>query len=123
MRVDDTSRELTRAEAIALQSAIGEALTTSREYVYTTGTHREDGSYVVSRRGAESAGNRKVFDSFGNLESLYREVPARIDAEAIGQHGITGSRRHLVVRHFAEHPAFNCRVVSRRPLVARKNER
>ena len=103
-----------------MQSAIGEALTTSREYVYTTGTHREDGSYVVSRRGAESAGNRKVFDSFGDLETLYRELPSRIDAEAVGQHGITGSRRHLVVRHFAEHPAFDCRVVSRRPLVAEK---
>ncbi|USZ73094.1 DUF7528 family protein [Natronosalvus halobius] len=93
-------------------------MTDRREYVHTVGTRREDGSYVVSRRSADSTGNQQVFDSFEALESLYADLPNRFDADAVGCQGtkITGSRRHMLIRHFVEHPAFDCRLVSRRPL-------
>jgi hypothetical protein len=39
---------------------------------------------------------------------LYEELPERFAAEDIGRKGLTGGRRHLLVRHFAEHPAFDC---------------
>ncbi len=75
---------------------------------------------MVERRGAESAGNRKVFDSFRRLERLYDRLPGRFTAEAVGRTGITGSRRHMLVRHVAEHPAFACRIETRNPLTVIK---
>ena len=95
---------------------MGEALVSREEFLRTAGEHRPDGSYVVSRRGADSAGNEKVFDSFRRLERLYERLPGTFDADDIGRTGITGSRRHMVVRHLAEHPAFECGTVSRSPL-------
>jgi len=100
--------------------AIGDAMTEHREFVHTSGEHREDGSYVVARRGATSSGNRKVFDSFARLERLYERLPQRATAEKVGRTGITGSRRHMLLRHFAEHPAFDCEVVGRNPLTVEK---
>lgn len=120
MTLDGTSHELSRTDASRLADAVGDALNSREEFLRTAGEYRDDGAYVVARRGADSAGNEKVFDSFGRLERLYERLPMEFDAEAIGRTGITGSRRHMVVRHLAEHPAFDCRTVSDNPLVVRK---
>ncbi|MDL5363623.1 hypothetical protein QRT08_16795 [Halalkalicoccus sp. NIPERK01] len=120
LTVDDTSHELTREGAADLRAAIEEALTERHDFFRTAGEYREDGSYVVSRRGAESAGNAKVFEDFDCLRRLYDRLPATITAEDVGRSGITGSRRHMLVRHFAEHPAFDCRIANRSPLTVEK---
>lgn len=120
--VDDTTHKLTRSAARALSHRVGDALTHRREFLRTSGEHREDGSYVVARRSADSAGNAKVFESFIAARQLYERLPARFDAGDVGRTGVTGSRRHMLVRHFAEHPAFDCELESRNPLVARKCE-
>ena len=120
VEVDDRTCELSRADAADLQEAIGSALTEEREFFRTTGEHREDGSYVVARRGADSAGNAKVFESFEALRRLYDRLPASFAAEDVGRTGITGSRRHMLIRHLGEHPAFDCAIDSRNPLTARK---
>jgi hypothetical protein len=118
--VNGTTHELSRETADRLADELGEALRAREEFLRTAGQYRTDGAYVVSRRGADSAGNEKVFDSFDALERLYERLPATFDAEAVGRTGITGSRRHMVVRHFAEHPTFDCRTVSRNPLRVEK---
>lgn len=120
--VDGSKRELSRAEAAQLRAAIGEAASHRREFVHTAGEHRPDGSYAVERRGADSTGNAAVFDSFGAVEALYGRLPAEFGAEAVGREGITGSRRHMLVRHFAEHPAFDCAIESGSPLRVEKRE-
>lgn len=87
------------------------------------GEHRADGSYVVSRRGAESAGHSKQFDCFGALDALYDRLPEAFDAEAVGRAAdspLSGGRRHLVLRHLTEHPSFDCELDARQPLRARK---
>jgi hypothetical protein len=114
--IDGTTHELSREAASRLADAIGDAMASRREFFRTAGEHRADGSYVVSRRGADSSGNEKVFESFERLERLYERMPEEFDAEAVGRTGITGSRRHMILRHFAEHPAFDCETVSRNPL-------
>jgi hypothetical protein len=114
------THELSRAEADQLRAALGEALTERREFVRTVGTHREDGSYVVARRQADSSGHRKVFESFAALRRLYDRLPEEFTAEDVGRSGLTGGRRHVLVHHFAEHPAFDCERVSRQPLTAEK---
>ncbi|WP_368408747.1 DUF7528 family protein [Haloarchaeobius amylolyticus] len=120
VELGDQRRELTREEAIALQERIGDAIVDRTEYFRTAGAHRADGAYEVTRRAADSAGNTKVFDSFAALERLYERLPDEFGAEAVGRTGITGSRRHLLVRHLAEHPAFDCEITCRRPLTATK---
>nr|WP_250137732.1 hypothetical protein [Halorientalis salina] len=120
MTVGGQTHALSREQAEQLQDAIGDAMTREREFLHTTGTHREDGTYVVSRRGADSAGNTKVFEEFGNLRRLFERLPAEFTAEEVGRTGITGSRRHMLVRHFAEHPAFDCAITTRNPLTGRK---
>lgn len=120
LTVDGCSRELSRADAAQLQEAIGDALTEHREFFRTAGEHRKDGSYVVERRGADSAGNAKVFDGFEHLRRFYGRLPEEFDADDVGRSGITGSRRHMLVRHFAEHPAFDCTIARRNPLRAEK---
>lgn len=120
--LDGRTYELTREEAAELRDSLGDALTTEREFVHTAGQHREDGTYRVSRRGADSAGHSKVFESFEHLVRLYGRLPGEFTAEAVGRTGLTGSRRHLLVRHFAEHPAFDCELVSRQPLTVRKRD-
>jgi hypothetical protein len=97
-------------------------LTEKREFFRTAGEYREDGSYVVSRRGADSTGNAKVFESFEALRRLYGRLPDEFDADDVGRTGITGSRRHMVIRHFCEHPAFDCDIERRNPLRAKKRE-
>ncbi len=61
-----------------------------------------------------------MFDSFEELRRLYDRLPDAFDAEDVGRTGITGSRRHMLIRHFAEHPAFDCSIRRRNPLSARK---
>ncbi|MFC6726541.1 hypothetical protein ACFQE1_19670, partial [Halobium palmae] len=122
LTVDGRERELSRADAAELQEALGAALTEKREFFRTAGEYREDGSYVVSRRGADSSGNAKVFDSFDALRRLYERLPEAFTAEDVGRSGITGSRRHMVVRHFGEHPAFDCGIGRRNPLTVEKAE-
>ena len=78
--------------------------------------------YVVERRGADSAGHRKVFDDPADLRRLYERLPARFTAEEVTAAGVSGPRRHLLVRHVAEHPGFDCDLVSRQPLTVQKRE-
>lgn len=96
------------------------ALTRTTEYVHTTGTHREDDAYVVARRGADSAGHEKVFDSFDACEALFERLPGSFTAEDVERSGLTGGRRHMLVWHYAEHPAFDCELASRQPLTVEK---
>ena len=112
--------ELSRQQAAELRDSLGEALTDKREFVHTVGQYREDGTYKVSRRGADSAGHSKVFQSFEHLVRLFGRLPQEFTAEAVGRTGLTGGRRHLLVHHFAEHPDFSCELVSRQPLTAQK---
>lgn len=74
----------------------------------------------MSRRGADSAGNSKVFESFAALRRLFDRLPAEFTADDVGRTGITGSRRHMLVRHFAEHPQFDCSISRRNPLAGEK---
>ncbi|MFC7203937.1 hypothetical protein ACFQJC_10450 [Haloferax namakaokahaiae] len=111
---------MSRDAAADLQEAIGSALTEKREFFRTAGEYRRDGSYVVSRRGADSTGNAKVFTSFDELRRLYDRLPTNFTADDIGRTGITGSRRHMIIRHFGEHPAFDCKISSRNPLTGEK---
>nr|WP_227131209.1 hypothetical protein [Halorubellus salinus] len=96
------------------------ALTRTTEYVHTTGTHREDDAYVVARRGADSAGHEKVFESFEACRAVYESLPASFTASDIERSGLTGGRRHMLVWHYAEHPAFDCELASRQPLTVEK---
>src|SRR6056297_1128359 len=97
-------------------------MTRKQEFLHTAGEHREDGKYVVSRRSADSAGNTKVFEDFTNLRRLYQRLPSEFTADEVSRTGITGSRRHMLVRHFAEHPAFECSITTRNPLTVRKTK-
>ncbi|WP_049947828.1 DUF7528 family protein [Candidatus Halobonum tyrrellensis] len=112
---------MSRAAAADLQTALGDALTERREFFRTAGEYRADGSYVVSRKAADSAGNAKVFASFDEVRRLYDRLPASFAAEDVGRTGLTGSRRHMLIRHFAEHPAFDCSIARRNPLRAEKS--
>lgn len=120
VELDGDRHTLSRAEAIALHDRLGAALSERREFLRTVGHHRDDGSYVVERRGANSAGHSKVFPDFAELERLYDRLPAEFGAEAVGRTGLTGGRRHMLVHHLAEHPAFDCSLVAHQPLTARK---
>jgi len=120
--IDGAQFRLSRSDAAALQDAVGEALTERNEFFRTAGEYREDGTYEVSRRGADSAGNAKVFHGFEELRRLYERLPDEFDADDVGRTGITGSRRHMIVRHVAEHPAFDCEIASRKPLRAAKTD-
>ena len=114
------THELDRATAASLRRALDGALTERRTFVHTAGTHRPDGSYVVARRGADSTGHRKVFERFDDLWELYESLPERFTADDVERPGLTGSRCHLVVRHLAEQPAFDCALVARQPLTGAK---
>lgn len=120
--IGDQSHELTREQADELRDALGDAMTCKREFLHTAGEHREDGKYVVSRRSADSAGNTKVFGDFSQLRRLFARLPAEFTAEDVSRTGITGSRRHMLVRHFAEHPGFDCEIARRNPLTVVKME-
>ncbi|WP_227354456.1 DUF7528 family protein [Haladaptatus salinisoli] len=120
MTVAGETHELSRGDADRLREALGRALTERREFFNTVGERREDGSYVVSRRGADSAGHRKVFERFESVARLYDRLPDEFTADDVGERGLTGGRRHMLVHHFAEHPEFDCELASRQPLTARK---
>ncbi|MFC7167673.1 DUF7528 family protein [Halospeciosus flavus] len=120
LELDGAVHELTRAEAAALRETLDDTLTGREEFLRTAGVHREDGSYVVERRGADSAGHRKVFECFDALRRLYDRLPATFTADDLSATGLTGGRRHMVLRHFVEHPAFDCTLSKRQPLTARK---
>lgn len=120
MTIEGERHLLARDEAVALRDRLEAAITDRQTFVRTAGIRRADGTYVVTRRGADSTGNSKVFESVDALRRLYERLPERITAEAIGTEGITGSRRHMLVRHFAEHPGFDCAITCRSPLTARK---
>jgi hypothetical protein len=122
LRLDGETHSLTAEQARALRSALGEALERRREFLHTVGRHRADGAYVVRRRRASSTGHRKVFDTPETLRALYEGLPREFTAEDVETAGLSGGRRHLVVRHLAEHPGFDCALVSRQPLTARKGE-
>jgi hypothetical protein len=109
---------LSRAAAAELRSAVGDALTERQSFERTAGVHRPDGSYVVERRAATTTGNSAVFDSFDDLRRVFEELPVRFGADDVDC--VTGSRRHMVVRHFAEHPAFPATLAARRPLEVEK---
>ncbi|GAA0229266.1 hypothetical protein ACFFQF_13115 [Haladaptatus pallidirubidus] len=120
MVVRGERHDLSRREADRLRDALGRALTQRTEFFNTVGERRDDGSYVVSRSGAESSGHRKVFRNFDTVVELYGRLPPEFTAESVGERGLTGGRRHMLVHHFAEHPEFDCELVSRQPLTARK---
>ena len=118
LSVDGDQFVLTRAAAAELRSAVGDALTERQSFARTAGVHRPDGSYVVERRNADATGNSAVFDSFEKLRRVFEGLPDRFAAQDVGC--VTGSRRHMVVWHFAEHPAFPATLASRRPLACEK---
>lgn len=101
-----------------LRDALGDALHRTHRFAHTVGEHRPDGSYVVRRRRAESAGHRKVFPSFGAARSCFDGLPDEFTAGDV--ECASGSRRHILVRHFAEHPSFDCALASQQPLTAVK---
>lgn len=103
-----------------MYSQLADALDRERAFVRTVGIHRSDGAYVVERRGAESAGHRKVFDSFQRLRERYESLPDTFTAADLGGAGLTGSRRHAVLWHLVEHPGFECELVAKQPLTASK---
>jgi len=104
----------------ALRGQLTDALTQRRSFLHTDGVHREDGAYVVERRGADSAGNAKVFDSFAMLERLTERLPDEVRADDLSRVGLTGGRRHMVLWHLVEHPAFPFTLASRQPLTAKR---
>lgn len=112
---------LTREEAVQLRDDLTETLTERQEFLRTACEYREDGSYVVERRHAESSGHQKVFDSFDELKRLYNRLPNEFTADTVGTSGLTGARRHLLVRHFVEHASFECELINRQPLTVAKN--
>lgn len=120
LSIGTETRRLTPEGATHLRAALGEAVADRRAFVNTVGERRPDGSYVVRRRGSETTGNSVVFETFRTLCRLAGRLPATVDAETVGrERGTTGSRRHLVVWHLAEHPVFDYRVASRSPLRVR----
>jgi len=122
LELDGDAHRLDRETVRRLRDELDDALTQRREFLHTAGVRREDGGYVVERRGADSAGHRKVFDDPADLRRLYERLPARFTAEEVTAAGVSGPRRHLLVRHVAEHPGFDCDLVSRQPLTVQKRE-
>lgn len=120
LHLDGAAYRLSRDAAASLRAALDRALDRREEFLHTAGEYRPDGTYAVCRRGADSPGHAKVFDSFDALRRLYDRLPAEFDAEDLGRPGLTGGRRHLVVRHLCEHPGFDARLVSRQPLTGGK---
>ncbi|MFB6153768.1 MAG: hypothetical protein ABEJ27_05905 [Halodesulfurarchaeum sp.] len=120
--IDGETHTFSRDEAAALRDSVDAALTGRTEFFRTAGVHREDGRYEVERRSADSTGNSTVFEDFDEARRLFERLPETFGATALSRAGITGSRRHMLVRHFAEHPAFPCELTSRNPLEATKTE-
>lgn len=113
---------LDRLRAEKLRADLEDALQAQLEFVHTTGEHRRNGAYVVSRRGADSTGHRKVFPSFDHLERLYGRLPDTFTADDLTRSGLTAGRRHMVLWHVVEHPEFDCDLTSRQPLTVEKRD-
>ncbi|MFB6071592.1 MAG: hypothetical protein ABEJ88_01340 [Halobacterium sp.] len=111
---------LSREDADELRDSLEGALTAREEFLNTAGEHRADGKYVVERRGADSAGNSKVFESFDELRRLCDRLPEEFTAEDLSASGLTAGRRHMVLWHLVEHPGFAVELASRQPLTAQK---
>ncbi|MFB6070272.1 MAG: hypothetical protein ABEJ76_04550 [Halanaeroarchaeum sp.] len=120
LTVDGETHRLSREAAAEIKTKVEDALTSRRTFFRTACEHREDGSYVVERRGADSTGNSTVFERYEEVRRLFDRLPEEFDAQDLDRAGITGSRRHMLVRHFAEHPEFPCELTSRNPLTAHK---
>ncbi len=118
--VDGDELALSTDDAEQLRDRLDDALTAREAFVNTVGVHRPDGSYVVERRGADSAGNRKVFESFDALRRRCRRLPREFTAEDLSASGLTAGRRHMVLWHLVEHPGFPVELASRQPLTAEK---
>ncbi|SEV96996.1 DUF7528 family protein [Halobacterium jilantaiense] len=118
LSVDGDRLVLSRAAAAELRSAVGDALTERQSFGRTTGVYRSDGSYVVERRAAETTGNSTVFESFDDLWRVFDGLPERFVADDLDC--VTGSRRHMLVWHFVEHPGFPASLAVQRPLTAEK---
>lgn len=121
LTLSGNTHELSVEETRALRATLDEALSATRVFTHTVGEHRPDGRYVVERRRADSSGHRKVFDTYSAVRTLYDRLPDEFTVEEIAEPGLTGGRRHMLVHHFTEHPAFDCSLVSRQPLRARKH--
>lgn len=106
--------------AAELRESLADALTAREAFLNTAGEHRANGQYVVERRGADSAGNSKVFDSFECLRRLFERLPEEFTADDLSRTGLTAGRRHMVLWHLVEHPQFPCGLASRQPLTGRK---
>jgi hypothetical protein len=118
--LDGTTHRLDAAAAARLRESLGDAIARERTFLRTACRRRADGRYVVRRRGADSDGHSKVFESRAAAVALFEDLPDEFVAADVGRAGISGNRRHLLVHHFAEHPGFACELVSRQPLTARK---
>jgi len=118
LTLGDDSHVLSHEDARRLRRALDDALYQVHEFTHTTGEYRPDGSYVVARRRASSAGHRKVFEDAGAVQSCYDALPEAFTAEDVSC--ASGGRRHMLVWHFTEHPGYDCEIVSRQPLTARK---
>lgn len=120
MTVDGVDHRLDAATAADLRASLGAALSRRRSFLRTACERRSDGRYAVLRRGADSDGHSKVFESKAAAFDLFEELPREFVAEDVDRAGVSGNRRHLLVHHFAEHPDFPCELVSKQPLTARK---
>jgi len=120
LSVDGDELLLSRDDAEQLRDSLDDALAARETFLNTAGQHRRDGAYVVERRGADSAGNRKVFASFDELRRLFDRLPDRFTADDLSATGLTAGRRHMVLWHLVEHPAFDCGLASRQPLTGEK---
>ena len=118
--VDGDSIEIPRSEAAQLGDTLQDVSRSRETFFRTACEHRDDGTYLVERRNADSTGNSTVFASFDEAKRLFDRLPEQFGADALGRAGYTGSRRHMLVRHFVEHPAFPCALTSRNPLTAEK---
>ncbi|MGB9962707.1 MULTISPECIES: DUF7528 family protein [Halobacterium] len=118
--VDGDELVLPTDDAEQLRDSLSDALTARESFMNTAGVRRPDGSYVVERRGADSAGNRKVFESLDALRGRCRRLPETFTAEDLSATGLTAGCRHMVLWHLVEHPAFPVALASRQPLTAEK---
>jgi hypothetical protein len=118
--IDGETYSLSPVVARELADGIADALRESRSFVHTRFERRGDGSVVVARRRASSSGNEVVFESPDDLRTTFDALPDRFGADDVTR--VSGSRRHLLVRFFAESPAFDCTLVSENPLRAAKGE-